>query len=388
MNLPPAYNAATGKHPPPYKEQKQKALRLDRKEVEDHATLISIVRVLDVLESSLNKDLVDEKTYNSHCSKLLKQLFNQKRGIESEEQKALDIPKFLDSYGYECGNARARIKVGVPEDWSHSGGGNKSVAAFEMAQYFITAKDALEMEYKEVDQLLPLISDIVQSVNKIDIPHADPAYRAKEKILEWNARLHSMKAVDLLSDGDIRQLKMDLETSQSAMYVFLGASGGSATGAAASPSRASEASEDMASKSSGPGEEDALENVSKVGDEDALDSVYKETLKAMRALRKFTNPNSCPAAESEDFRTSIDGVMECFQNMTRVSEAFSKDLIPEEVLRAVHNNVSPADPRVSDSLAPRAQSRLTIDEKRKLLERSVEDIRSMLRQTESSEMSK
>ena len=50
-------------------------------------------------------------------------------------------------------------------------------------------------------------------MNKIDIPMSDPSYKAKEKILEWHSKLHRMKAVDVLNDTEIRQLKLDLYTS-------------------------------------------------------------------------------------------------------------------------------------------------------------------------------
>lgn len=173
----------------------------------------------------MNKDLVTEKDYQKSCTKLLRQLYNQKKAIENQDDSFKGIQDFLDQYGYECGHARRRMEVGIAEDFTGSGGGgSKSVYAFELAQYFLTAKDALELDMKEVDQLLPLISDIVQGINRIDIPRTDPAFKAKDKILEWHTTLHKMKAVDFLNEGQIRQLKLDLETTQSAMYVFLGAS--------------------------------------------------------------------------------------------------------------------------------------------------------------------
>ena len=62
-------------------------------------------------------------------------------------------------------------------------------------------------------------------MNKIDIPMSDPSYKAKEKILEWHSKLHRMKAVDVLNDTEIRQLKLDLETSQGLIYQSLGPKG-------------------------------------------------------------------------------------------------------------------------------------------------------------------
>lgn len=95
--------------------------------------------------------------------------------------------------------------------------------SLSQAQYFITAKDSLELGNTAVDDLLPYISDIAQGIQKIDIPTSDTAFKAKEKIIEWHSKLLRMKAVDSLEDEEIRQLKLDLETSQGLIYQFLGA---------------------------------------------------------------------------------------------------------------------------------------------------------------------
>ena len=205
---------------------RKQPIRLNRKDYEDFATLASILRALDVLESSMTKDLIGEDEYQPNCTKLLRQLFTQKKMLESASEDFNGIEEFLDDYDYSCEHARHRAEVGIAEDLSGAtSGGAKSVYAFELAQYFITAKDSLELGNSAVDDLLPYISDIVQGMNKIDIPMSDPSYKAKEKILEWHSKLHRMKAVDVLNDDEIRQLKLDLETSQGLIYQSLGPKG-------------------------------------------------------------------------------------------------------------------------------------------------------------------
>lgn len=124
------------------RSRRAQELRLDRKEYEDASTLASIVRALDVLESSNVKDLLGKDEYVTNCKKLLRQLRTQKKAMESTDDGSFGgIESFLDKYGYACEHARHRINVGIPDDPddNESGGGAKSVYAFELVRRLISS---------------------------------------------------------------------------------------------------------------------------------------------------------------------------------------------------------------------------------------------------------
>jgi len=70
-----------------------------------------------------------------------------------------------------------------------------------------------------VDQLQPLLSDLIQSLSQITSLGVD--YQGKAKILDWLKRLNRLKASDELSENDSRQLAFDLDNALSEFHNFL-----------------------------------------------------------------------------------------------------------------------------------------------------------------------
>ena len=92
----------------------------------------------------------------------------------------------------------------------------RSVA--ETVQYFITAMDSLKLEMKAVDQLQPLLVDIVSNLNAIP---SMTDFAGKEKIISWLTILNSMDASDELNSNQTRQLLFDLESAYNSFYKSL-----------------------------------------------------------------------------------------------------------------------------------------------------------------------
>ena len=54
--------------------------------------------------------------------------------------------------------------------------GNAAKAVGETVQFFITTMDSLKLNMVAVDQLYPLLNDLMQSLNKVKIPQYDTRY--------------------------------------------------------------------------------------------------------------------------------------------------------------------------------------------------------------------
>jgi ESCRT-I complex subunit VPS28 len=120
------------------------------------------------------------------------------------------------------------MAIGVPATTEHNtiqvSDSAKHVA--EVVQIFITLMDSLKLQLVAVDQIHPLLSDLIQvclhnrltkkSLNRVSSLSA--GYEGKGKIKEWLIRLNGMRAAEELEDGDSRQLLFDLESAHTEFH--------------------------------------------------------------------------------------------------------------------------------------------------------------------------
>lgn len=125
-----------------------------------------------------------------------------------------DVRSFISKYKMDCPLAVERLLVaGVPATVLHSHTDAKSkqanVIVAEATQAFITAMDTVRLNMRSVDNIQPLINDLVKAVNKCDVILSGGF--EKKKLQDWLITLNSMKAIDELDDAQMRQLGFDLE---------------------------------------------------------------------------------------------------------------------------------------------------------------------------------
>ena len=89
----------------------------------------------------------------------------------------------------------------------------------ETVQYFITAMDALKLEQRAVDEVQPLITDLMNALTKIRGLPAD--FEGLRKLRLWLEILNNKRAVDNIDENDARQLIFDLDSSYSAFLAHL-----------------------------------------------------------------------------------------------------------------------------------------------------------------------
>lgn len=77
----------------------------------------------------------------------------------------------------------------------------------EATQEFITFLDAVKLGFLSKDQLHPLLSDVIQSVNRV----TDKDFESRGKIVQWLIALNQMKATDELGEEQARELELDIQ---------------------------------------------------------------------------------------------------------------------------------------------------------------------------------
>jgi ESCRT-I complex subunit VPS28 len=79
----------------------------------------------------------------------------------------------------------------------------------EATQEFITFLDALKLGFLAKDQLHPLLSEVIQTVNKV----TDRDFDGRGKIIQWLITLNQMKATEELSEDQARELDLDMNAA-------------------------------------------------------------------------------------------------------------------------------------------------------------------------------
>ena len=194
----------------------------ERERIEALGDLYAIIQTVEVLEKAYIRDSVTADEYTPACSKLITQ-FKSARNLLRDVVP--DIEVFMGEYRMECPAAVNRLlTIGVPATVEHGAmhrdDASKSAQhVAEAVHYFITAMDTLKLNLTAVDEIHPVLKDILTGLNAI--PTLAPDFEGKTKIKQWLTQLNQMSASDDLSDTQLRQLLFDLEQSYDAFHSAL-----------------------------------------------------------------------------------------------------------------------------------------------------------------------
>lgn len=140
--------------------------------------------------------------------------------------ETIDWTQFLTKYQLTCPAAMRRLLlVGVPATVEHAHPSTNEDATklarhiAESVQHFITVMDSLNINMTAADQIHPLLSLLIQSLNKITTLPKD--FEGRGKIRDWLIILNKMSASEKLSQEQSRQLLFDLEKAHTDFFNFL-----------------------------------------------------------------------------------------------------------------------------------------------------------------------
>lgn len=193
------------------------ASKRERERVDNSADLFAILKTTEKLERAYVRDAISAKDYEASCTKLLAQFRTLCTTLKGEVP---DVAQFAREHNMVCPAALNRlIQSGMPATIEHgkagsgttSGSGSSEVNVASTVQYFIGAMDALKLDMTAVDEVYPLLSDIMQSLHRVS--KLPPEFSGKVKLKHWLSLLHSMPASKRLSPEEVRQLLFDLESS-------------------------------------------------------------------------------------------------------------------------------------------------------------------------------
>ncbi|KAK9082176.1 hypothetical protein Syun_010572 [Stephania yunnanensis] len=186
----------------------------EREMYENFADLYAIIKATEKLEKAYVRDVVSSSDYESESLKLIAQF---KTLASTLKDTVPSVDRFVDTYKMDCPAALNRLVVsGVPATVEHRSAAAASATTSaatvaECVQHFITAMDTLKLNMVAVDQVHPVLADLLASLNKLTILPGE--FEGRVKMREWIGRLSKMGAADELTDQQARQLHFDLESS-------------------------------------------------------------------------------------------------------------------------------------------------------------------------------
>ena len=200
----------------------------ERRQISELEDFYAIIVATEHLESAFINDLISKEEYNQSCSKLIAQFKSQENALLSSKN-IKSTKDFLRKYNLDCPKAEIRLlKEGVPATVIHAmpkENQNSGLGVAQVTQAFITAMDNVKLGLNAVDELQPLIADLMSYLNSSGIPKD---FEAATFVKKWLMKLNQMRAVETLNEDECRGLLFDLQKGYDTYVRWL--QGGSNTG--------------------------------------------------------------------------------------------------------------------------------------------------------------
>ncbi|KAK6539419.1 Vacuolar protein-sorting-associated protein 28 [Orbilia ellipsospora] len=191
---------------------------------ESLADIFSIIVALDFLEKAFVRDSIKEHEYTPTCFRLLGQ-YKTILSNDDVSKAFVDLDTFKKEYDIEYPAATSRLKIGVPATSEHPsrGGGadhpqantpKNAKAVAECAENFITFMDSIRLGFNAKDQLHPLLSALMSSLNNV----SNGDFEGRGNVVRWLIKLNSMKATEEMDKEDARQMAFDVDNAYQAFF--------------------------------------------------------------------------------------------------------------------------------------------------------------------------
>lgn len=195
----------------------------ERKQLEELADLYSIFRATESIETAYSRSAILQDAYADECTRLIGQFKDAERILISSG-KIQSMARFIDEYKLksDCPRALDRlVHAGVPATDLYVSGHRQAdqVNVMDVTANIISALDALKLDHRAVDEIKPVISDLVSSLSRVRgmKPNREPMLRMNA----WLQKLSKLRAVDILDEDEARQLGLDLDTSLADFKAYL-----------------------------------------------------------------------------------------------------------------------------------------------------------------------
>lgn len=184
--------------------------------------LYAIMRTTEHLETAYIRDLISADEYKTQCRKL-QTAYDMQKGKLTAMRAFSDIGAWMKEYEIKLPQAYMRLEIeklpATDMHYSDDGRPEAQLVA-ETTSALITATDGLNLNRIDVDQVLPSVAAVLESLNHHAWLPTD--FDPKVKMQKWVRELSTMRAADSLNDEQVRQLEFDLQQAYSTFLSKLG----------------------------------------------------------------------------------------------------------------------------------------------------------------------
>lgn len=179
------------------------------RETHNEANLYAIFRTTEQLEKAFASGILDKDLYEAECLALIAQYRTAQSAVKT---KYPEMSSFLKANDMYCPLAEERlVQSGLPatRHYAHSLPKSDTLAVFELSGHFITLLDAVKLNERAVDGLLPLMQETVTGLSRV--PSLPASYQ--DSAVRWLNLLNSKQAFEDITAEQSRQLCLDMETA-------------------------------------------------------------------------------------------------------------------------------------------------------------------------------
>ncbi|KAG5464366.1 hypothetical protein LSCM1_00549 [Leishmania martiniquensis] len=190
----------------------------DRQHIDYLADLFAVIIAIEQIEKANRRDLITQSQYDSTVRRLLEKYKSTVAHLQSARNPYFTtIDDFFEKYCTRCPAARATIRDGPMISPSENSARFLARQSVECSDHFITLLDSLRLQQTSVDVLNPPLGDLLQVLRKLGLSNEDFCVRLQN----WQRRLDSMSAADMLDESATRDFAYDLERGYACLKAFL-----------------------------------------------------------------------------------------------------------------------------------------------------------------------
>ena len=175
---------------------------------EKDQNLYSLIKTIEYLEWAYMSGKIKGQEYDAEFRSLYHHFDMCIKSIPN----FAGIDKFFALHQLDhCQTAKQRVKTGMSGYKGEETDKSLAIRVMDITSKMIGAMDQLEMDYCDIDLILPSIKTIQSALDSY--PNLSSDNQCKVKITKWVNILDQRTAADSLTEDEKRQLKFDLSSS-------------------------------------------------------------------------------------------------------------------------------------------------------------------------------
>lgn len=177
------------------------------------ADLYVIIKATQHLEKAYIRDNITSDEYTQSCERLIAQFKTTEAALQNNNFFS-NTKEFVGKYKMGCALAVERLlTAGVPATVMHAhsdmGQGEAAIVA-QVTQYFITAMDTLKLDQRAIDEIQPIMKDLMSMLGKATKTTKNMDLSTLQG---WLVKLNQMRAAEELDEEEARQLQFELDAA-------------------------------------------------------------------------------------------------------------------------------------------------------------------------------